>query len=76
MGWGVVAGDPQPRTQTLLPGPRPHSPSLPWPWPIPTPRYLKFSSQHGPHDPIMSGCLPSNPWIADSDTYWVVNAPR
>nr|XP_023472529.1 regulator of G-protein signaling 11 isoform X9 [Equus caballus] len=37
--------------------------------------YLKFSSQHGPHDPIMSGCLPSNPWIADSDTYWVVNAP-
>ncbi|XP_004438360.1 PREDICTED: regulator of G-protein signaling 11 [Ceratotherium simum simum] len=37
--------------------------------------YLKFSSQHQPHDPIVSGCLPSNPWTTDSDTYWVVNAP-
>ncbi|KAF5921006.1 hypothetical protein HPG69_005584 [Diceros bicornis minor] len=39
------------------------------------PEYLKFSSQHQPHDPIVSGCLPSNPWVTDSDTYWVVNAP-
>ncbi|XP_014398496.1 PREDICTED: regulator of G-protein signaling 11 isoform X5 [Myotis brandtii] len=38
--------------------------------------YLKFSSQHGPHDPIMSGCLPSNPWITDDDTYWAMNAPN
>ncbi|XP_074179278.1 regulator of G-protein signaling 11 isoform X3 [Rhinolophus sinicus] len=38
--------------------------------------YLKFSNQHRPHDPIMSGCLPSNPWITDDDTYWVMNAPR
>ncbi|KAM5198102.1 regulator of G-protein signaling 11 isoform 10-T11 [Hipposideros larvatus] len=38
--------------------------------------YLKFSSQHRPHDPIMSGCLPSNPWITDDDTYWAMNAPR
>ncbi|ELK10882.1 Regulator of G-protein signaling 11 [Pteropus alecto] len=38
-------------------------------------RYLKFSSQHEPHDPIMSGCLPSNPWITDDDTYWAMNAP-
>ncbi|KAM8779654.1 regulator of G-protein signaling 11 isoform 1-T1 [Rhynchonycteris naso] len=37
--------------------------------------YLKFSSQHEPHDPIMSGCLPSNPWITDDDTYWALNAP-
>ncbi|KAJ1067891.1 hypothetical protein K5549_016545, partial [Capra hircus] len=37
--------------------------------------YLKFSSQHGPHDPIMSGCLPSNPWITDDDAYWAMNAP-
>ncbi|XP_036081711.1 regulator of G-protein signaling 11 isoform X2 [Rousettus aegyptiacus] len=37
--------------------------------------YLKFSSQHEPHDPIMSGCLPSNPWITDDDTYWAMNAP-
>ncbi|XP_054442764.1 regulator of G-protein signaling 11 [Pteronotus mesoamericanus] len=35
--------------------------------------HLKFSSQHGPHDPIMSGCLPSNPWITDDDTYWAMN---
>ncbi|XP_019504358.1 PREDICTED: regulator of G-protein signaling 11 isoform X8 [Hipposideros armiger] len=38
--------------------------------------YLKFSSQYRPHDPIMSGCLPSNPWITDDDTYWAMNAPR
>lgn len=38
--------------------------------------YLKFSSQHGPHDPIMSGCLPSNPWITDDVTYWAMNAPN
>ncbi|XP_057605693.1 regulator of G-protein signaling 11 [Hippopotamus amphibius kiboko] len=37
--------------------------------------YLKFSSQRGPHDPIMSGCLPSNPWVTDDGTYWAVNAP-
>ncbi|XP_039079368.1 regulator of G-protein signaling 11 isoform X2 [Hyaena hyaena] len=37
--------------------------------------YLKFSSQRGPHDPIMSGCLPSNPWVTGDDTYWTMNAP-
>ncbi|XP_070316863.1 regulator of G-protein signaling 11 isoform X4 [Odocoileus virginianus] len=37
--------------------------------------YLKFSIQHGPHDPIMSGCLPSNPWVTDDDAYWAMNAP-
>ncbi|XP_073916240.1 regulator of G-protein signaling 11 isoform X2 [Castor canadensis] len=37
--------------------------------------YLKFSSQRGPHDPIMSGCLPSNPWITEDITYWAMNAP-
>ncbi|XP_007955664.1 regulator of G-protein signaling 11 [Orycteropus afer afer] len=37
--------------------------------------YLKFSSQYRPHDPIMSGCLPSNPWITDDTTYWAMNAP-
>ncbi|XP_077618840.1 regulator of G-protein signaling 11 isoform X2 [Crocuta crocuta] len=46
----------------------------PWHHP-PTPRYLKFSSQRGPHDPIMSGCLPSNPWVTGDDTYWAMNAP-
>ncbi|XP_022372204.1 regulator of G-protein signaling 11 isoform X3 [Enhydra lutris kenyoni] len=37
--------------------------------------YLKFSSQRGPHDPMMSGCLPSNPWVTDDDSYWTFNAP-
>ncbi|XP_072798381.1 regulator of G-protein signaling 11 isoform X6 [Vicugna pacos] len=37
--------------------------------------YLKFSSQRGPHDPLLSGCLPSNPWVTDNDTYWAMNAP-
>uniref|UniRef100_A0A8C6F0P0 RGS domain-containing protein n=1 Tax=Monodon monoceros TaxID=40151 RepID=A0A8C6F0P0_MONMO len=23
----------------------------------------------------MSGCLPSNPWVTDNDTYWAMNAP-
>uniref|UniRef100_F7DFJ3 Regulator of G protein signaling 11 n=1 Tax=Ornithorhynchus anatinus TaxID=9258 RepID=F7DFJ3_ORNAN len=37
--------------------------------------YLKFNEQYMPHDPIMSGCLPSNPWITDDATYWAMNAP-
>nr|XP_055099035.1 regulator of G-protein signaling 11 isoform X6 [Symphalangus syndactylus] len=37
--------------------------------------YLSFCGQHGPHDPLVSGCLPSNPWISDDDAYWVMNAP-
>ncbi|XP_049495025.1 regulator of G-protein signaling 11 isoform X3 [Panthera uncia] len=37
--------------------------------------YLKFSSQREPHDPIVSGCLPGNPWVTDDDTYWTMNAP-
>ncbi|XP_045141914.1 regulator of G-protein signaling 11 isoform X2 [Echinops telfairi] len=37
--------------------------------------YLRFSSQYGPHDPIMAGCLPSNPWITDDAAYWALNAP-
>ncbi|XP_044903873.1 regulator of G-protein signaling 11 isoform X1 [Felis catus] len=37
--------------------------------------YLKFSSQRELHDPIMSGCLPGNPWVTDDDTYWTMNAP-
>ncbi|KAK2490876.1 hypothetical protein MC885_015227 [Smutsia gigantea] len=41
----------------------------------PAPRYLKFSGQHGPHDPIVSGCLPSKPWITDDDTFWAMGAP-
>ncbi|XP_056393026.1 regulator of G-protein signaling 11-like isoform X2 [Hyla sarda] len=37
--------------------------------------FLKFSEQYLPHDPIMSGCLPSNPWITDDVMYWTNNAP-
>ncbi|XP_032183524.1 regulator of G-protein signaling 11 isoform X5 [Mustela erminea] len=37
--------------------------------------YLKFSGQRGPHDPMMSGCLPSNPWVSNEDAYWTINAP-
>ncbi|KAL0617166.1 Regulator of G-protein signaling 11 [Plecturocebus cupreus] len=37
--------------------------------------YLNFSDQHEPHDPLVSGCLPSNPWISEDDAYWVMNAP-
>ncbi|XP_077305613.1 regulator of G-protein signaling 11 isoform X1 [Lithobates pipiens] len=36
--------------------------------------FIKFSEQYLPHDPIMSGCLPSNPWITDDVTYWTLNA--
>ncbi|XP_029433173.1 regulator of G-protein signaling 11 isoform X3 [Rhinatrema bivittatum] len=38
-------------------------------------RFLRFSEQYLPQDPIMSGCLPSNPWITDDITYWTINAP-
>ncbi|XP_043945451.1 regulator of G-protein signaling 11-like isoform X2 [Protopterus annectens] len=35
--------------------------------------FLKYCEQHSPHDPIMSGCLPSNPWITDDAMYWSLN---
>ncbi|XP_026539118.1 regulator of G-protein signaling 11 [Notechis scutatus] len=38
--------------------------------------YLRFNEQHMSHDPIISGCLPGNPWITDDITYWAMNAPR
>ncbi|XP_013925766.1 PREDICTED: regulator of G-protein signaling 11 [Thamnophis sirtalis] len=38
--------------------------------------YLKFNEQYMSHDPIISGCLPSNPWITGDITYWAMNAPR
>ncbi|XP_061456151.1 regulator of G-protein signaling 11 isoform X2 [Rhineura floridana] len=37
--------------------------------------YIKLNEQYMPHDPIMSGCLPSNPWITDDTMYWAMNAP-
>uniref|UniRef100_A0A3P9N6B4 Regulator of G protein signaling 11 n=1 Tax=Poecilia reticulata TaxID=8081 RepID=A0A3P9N6B4_POERE len=30
--------------------------------------------QYQNHDPIMQGCLPSNPWISDDIAYWTMNS--
>lgn len=35
---------------------------------------LKYSEQYYSHDPIMSGCLPSNPWMTDDAMFWELNA--
>ncbi|XP_072270175.1 regulator of G-protein signaling 9 isoform X4 [Pyxicephalus adspersus] len=35
---------------------------------------LKYCEQYFTHDPIMSGCLPSNPWITDDAMFWELNA--
>ncbi|XP_013869282.1 regulator of G-protein signaling 11 [Austrofundulus limnaeus] len=36
--------------------------------------FLKYSEQYQNHDPIMQGCLPSNPWISDDTAYWTMNS--
>ncbi|KAM7146338.1 regulator of G-protein signaling 9-like isoform 1-T1 [Macrochelys suwanniensis] len=35
---------------------------------------VKYSEQFLSNDPIMSGCLPSNPWITDDSEFWELNA--
>ncbi|XP_026129251.1 regulator of G-protein signaling 11-like [Carassius auratus] len=35
--------------------------------------YVKYCEQYQPHDPIMQGCLPSNPWITDDIMFWNMN---
>uniref|UniRef100_A0A8L0DUD4 Regulator of G protein signaling 11 n=1 Tax=Oncorhynchus mykiss TaxID=8022 RepID=A0A8L0DUD4_ONCMY len=35
--------------------------------------FMKYSEQYLHHDPIMSGCLPSNPWISDDTAHWTIN---
>ncbi|KAE8577346.1 hypothetical protein XENTR_v10004542 [Xenopus tropicalis] len=37
-------------------------------------KMLKYCEQYYSHDPIMSGCLPSNPWITDDTMFWELNA--
>ncbi|XP_074080832.1 regulator of G-protein signaling 9 isoform X3 [Macrotis lagotis] len=37
-------------------------------------RIVKYSEQFSSNDPIMSGCLPSNPWITDDTQFWELNA--
>ncbi|XP_067912950.1 regulator of G-protein signaling 11 [Heterodontus francisci] len=36
--------------------------------------FVKHCEQYLLHDPIMSGCLPSNPWITSGTLYWTMNA--
>ncbi|XP_072297222.1 regulator of G-protein signaling 11 isoform X2 [Eucyclogobius newberryi] len=35
--------------------------------------FVKYSEQYQNHDPIMQGCLPSNPWISDDTALWTMN---
>ncbi|KAK1331206.1 hypothetical protein QTO34_009155 [Cnephaeus nilssonii] len=35
---------------------------------------VKYSEQFSSNDAIMSGCLPSNPWITDDTQFWDLNA--
>ncbi|XP_046785790.1 regulator of G-protein signaling 9 isoform X3 [Gallus gallus] len=35
---------------------------------------VKYSEQFLSNDPILSGCLPSNPWITDDPEFWDLNA--
>ncbi|XP_054833001.1 regulator of G-protein signaling 9 [Eublepharis macularius] len=35
---------------------------------------VKYSEQFRSSDPIISGCLPSNPWITDDVDFWELNA--
>lgn len=37
-------------------------------------RLVKYSEQFLSNDPILSGCLPSNPWITDDPDFWDLNA--
>ncbi|XP_043567496.1 regulator of G-protein signaling 11 [Chiloscyllium plagiosum] len=36
--------------------------------------FVKHCEQYLLHDPIMSSCLPSNPWITSGTLYWTMNA--
>ncbi|KAF1669998.1 Regulator of G-protein signaling 9, partial [Pygoscelis papua] len=35
---------------------------------------VKYSEQFLSNDPILSGCLPGNPWITDDPEFWDLNA--
>ncbi|XP_036413306.1 regulator of G-protein signaling 11 [Colossoma macropomum] len=36
--------------------------------------FVKYCEQYQDHDPIMQGCLPSNPWITDDIMFWNMNS--
>uniref|UniRef100_A0A8D3CRJ1 Regulator of G-protein signaling 9 n=1 Tax=Scophthalmus maximus TaxID=52904 RepID=A0A8D3CRJ1_SCOMX len=37
---------------------------------------VKYCATYNGHDPFLSKCLPSNPWITDDITYWNLNMPN
>uniref|UniRef100_A0A8D3BKK5 Regulator of G-protein signaling 9-like n=1 Tax=Scophthalmus maximus TaxID=52904 RepID=A0A8D3BKK5_SCOMX len=39
-------------------------------------RLVKYCATYNGHDPFLSKCLPSNPWITDDITYWNLNMPN
>uniref|UniRef100_A0A8C4Q7T4 Regulator of G protein signaling 11 n=1 Tax=Eptatretus burgeri TaxID=7764 RepID=A0A8C4Q7T4_EPTBU len=39
-------------------------------------KLLKQCNQYLSHDPMLTPCLPQNPWISDDTFYWVLNAPN
>uniref|UniRef100_A0A665VNS6 Regulator of G protein signaling 9b n=1 Tax=Echeneis naucrates TaxID=173247 RepID=A0A665VNS6_ECHNA len=39
-------------------------------------RLVKYCATYNSHDPFLSKCLPSNPWLTDDVTYWTLNMPN
>uniref|UniRef100_A0A3B4UJ81 Regulator of G protein signaling 9b n=1 Tax=Seriola dumerili TaxID=41447 RepID=A0A3B4UJ81_SERDU len=37
---------------------------------------VKYCATYNSHDPFLSKCLPSNPWLTDDITYWTLNMPN
>uniref|UniRef100_A0A3Q3AK83 Regulator of G-protein signaling 9 n=1 Tax=Kryptolebias marmoratus TaxID=37003 RepID=A0A3Q3AK83_KRYMA len=37
---------------------------------------VKYCATYSGHDPFLSKCLPSNPWLTDDTTYWSLNMPN
>ncbi|KAM9337001.1 regulator of G-protein signaling 9b [Symphorus nematophorus] len=37
---------------------------------------VKYCATYSSHDPFLSKCLPSNPWLTDDVTYWTLNMPN
>uniref|UniRef100_A0A3Q0RVR1 Regulator of G-protein signaling 9 n=1 Tax=Amphilophus citrinellus TaxID=61819 RepID=A0A3Q0RVR1_AMPCI len=37
---------------------------------------VKYCATYKAHDPFLSKCLPSNPWLTDDVTYWTLNMPN
>ncbi|KAM9837902.1 regulator of G-protein signaling 9b [Aulostomus maculatus] len=37
---------------------------------------VKYCATYSSHDPFLSSCLPSNPWLTDDVMYWTLNMPN